>query len=91
VAMSLVPSPSFSKVWIKMCCAAFSCGTIIVDTKKLTRKADSGGIGKRGRRIDEAKWWVNTNSALRSASSSILEDKLGRVHSHAIRLLLYLR
>jgi hypothetical protein len=36
-AISLVLSPSLSKVLIKICCAAFSCGAMIVaDTKALT-------------------------------------------------------
>jgi hypothetical protein len=33
-AISLVPNPSFSKVSIKTCCAAFSGGAIIVDDAK---------------------------------------------------------
>jgi hypothetical protein len=35
-AISLVPNPSFSKVLIKICCAAFSCGAMIADMKALT-------------------------------------------------------
>jgi hypothetical protein len=56
-AISLVSNPSFSKVSIKICCAAFSGGTIIVDdTKALT----SGGVEKCGRK---KKWEVIANSA----------------------------
>ena len=36
-AISLVSNPSFSNVLIKICCAASSCGAMIVaDTKALT-------------------------------------------------------
>jgi hypothetical protein len=36
VAISLVSNPPFSKVLIKICCSAFSCGAMIADTKALT-------------------------------------------------------
>jgi hypothetical protein len=32
-AISLFLDPSFSKVLIKICCAAFSCGAMFADTK----------------------------------------------------------
>jgi hypothetical protein len=53
VAISWVSNPSFSKVSIKICCAAFSCGAMIADTKALTLAGR-----KEERRIDGAGWWV---------------------------------
>jgi hypothetical protein len=35
-AISLFSNPSFSKDLIKICCAVFSCGAMIADTKALT-------------------------------------------------------
>jgi len=35
-AISLVSNPSFSKILIKICCAAFSCDAMIADIKALT-------------------------------------------------------
>jgi hypothetical protein len=51
VAISLVFNPSFSKVLIKICCAAFSCGAMIADTKALTlagEKRKEGLMGQDG-------------------------------------------
>jgi hypothetical protein len=45
MAISLVPNPLFSKDLIKICCAAFSCGAMIADTKALTL----AGLGGRER------------------------------------------
>ena len=43
-AISLVSNPSFSKVSIKICCAASSCGAMAVAD---TKAADFGGLEKR--------------------------------------------
>jgi hypothetical protein len=53
-AISLVLNPYFSKVSIRICCAASSCGAMVVDD---TKAADSGGLEKR----EEEK--VTANSA----------------------------
>jgi hypothetical protein len=48
-AISFVSNPSFSKVSIKICCAASSCGAMIVaDTKALTL----AGLKKEAGRIE---------------------------------------
>ena len=47
MAISLVSNPSFSKVLIEICCAAFICGAMIADTKALTL----AGLEKRKERI----------------------------------------
>jgi hypothetical protein len=47
MAISLVSNPSFSKVLIKICYAASSCGAMIADTKALTL----AGLGKEEGRI----------------------------------------
>jgi hypothetical protein len=54
-AISLFSNRSFSKDLIKICCAAFSCGAMIADTKVLTRaglekkrKEDTVGMGQDG-------------------------------------------
>ena len=49
MAISLVSNPSFSKVLIKICCVAFSCGAVITDTKVLTLagEKEEGGVGHR--------------------------------------------
>jgi len=46
VAISFVSNPSLSKVSIKICYVAFSCGTIIVDTKALTLAGLEKEVGK---------------------------------------------
>jgi hypothetical protein len=51
-AISLFSNPSFSKDLIKICCAAFSCGAMIADTKALTLAGE-----KEEGRIDGAGWW----------------------------------
>jgi hypothetical protein len=48
--ISLVSNPSFSNVFIKICCAAFSCGAIFADTKALTL----AGLEKEEGRSDGA-------------------------------------
>jgi len=49
-AISLISNPSFSKVLIKICCAASSCGAMIVaDTKALTLAGMEEDRGCEGR------------------------------------------
>ncbi len=53
-AISLFSNPSFSKDLIKICCAAFSCGAMIAETKALTL----AGLGKEegnDRRVGKAE------------------------------------
>jgi hypothetical protein len=53
-AISLFSNPSFSKDFIKICCAAFSCGAMIADTKVLTRAR----LGKEeGNDRSVVEWW----------------------------------
>jgi hypothetical protein len=60
----MVLNPSFSKVSIKICCVASSCGAIVVDN---TKAADSSGLEKR----EEEK--VTANSAFFKYYTSLVQ------------------
>ena len=57
-AISLFSNPSFSKALIKICCAAFSCGAMITNTKALTL----AGLEKEERRIGGVARWVSSGT-----------------------------
>jgi hypothetical protein len=61
-AISLVSNPLFSKVSIKICCAASSCGAMVVAN---TKAADSGGL------VKEEGWAAMMTSKVCRASSAL--------------------
>ena len=57
VAISLVSSPSFSKVLIKIYRIAFSYGAMFADTRTLTLAGLEEAEGKTGGVMGRASWW----------------------------------